>query len=67
MMENYTAEKTVIDEGKVQELERLLLLFSPTELKDFYTEHSAQMLLTTSAQIERHQAIKELLEILSKN
>lgn len=64
---NYAAAKTILDEGKVKELETLLLVFTPSELLEFYTEHSQQMLLTTSANIERHQAVKELLEILNKN
>ena len=65
MTENYTAEKMVISEGKLQELELLLLVFSPKELKEFYQQHSKEILLTTSVDIERNQALQELLRILS--
>ena len=67
MTEDYTTEDKILNEGKAQNVEKLLLVFPPSELRQFYADHSQQMLLTTSAEIERHEALKELLEILSKN
>lgn len=61
-----TANKATValDAQKVKDMESLLLLFPPSELEQFYAEHSQQMLLTTKADIERHEALQKLLQIL---
>lgn len=64
MQESTTTPQTT---EKNKNLETLLLLFPASELQQFYNEHSQQMLLTTAAQLERHQALQELLAILAKN
>lgn len=48
-----------------ESLESLLLLFPANELLAFYNDKSSQMLLLNAEDIERHQAVKELLQILT--
>lgn len=63
-MEAETAPKHHLNATAVNELETLLLLFPAAELKSFYDEFSQQMLLTTTTQVERHEALQELLRLL---
>ena len=49
-----------------KKLNTLLALFPAAELKEFYTRHSPEMLLLTAEDIERNDAITELLTLLAK-
>jgi len=66
----YTPKKTPKQETKTttaaEQLNSLLLLFPATELAAFYKEHSAQMLLLNEKDLEKHQALKQLLQILQQ-
>lgn len=64
-MEAETTPKHHLSATAVNELETLLLLFPAAELKAFYDEFSQQMLLTTTRQVERHEAMQELLRVLA--
>lgn len=56
----------ILNTETLANMETLLALFPPAELQSFYAEFSQQMLLTTTAQLERHQAMQKLLEILAE-
>lgn len=51
---------------QLENISSLLLLFPADELLSFYDEFSQQMLLTTTTQIERHEALQKLLQLLAK-
>lgn len=59
-------EATKMDQQTIDKLNTLLLLFPAKELESFYNEFSQQMLLTTSTQVERHEAIQKLLALLAQ-
>lgn len=67
MPEITTPKQHILNDKKMRDLESLLLVFPASELKQFYADHSQEMLLTTSSDIERNNALKELLAILSQN
>lgn len=62
-----TTKKNTTTKAQLENLNTLLLLFPAQELQSFYAEYSKQMLLTTTTQIERSQAIEKLLQILAEN
>lgn len=66
MEEQLKEEAKKMDQRTIDELNTLLLLFPAKELEAFYNEFSKQMLLTTSTQVERHEALQKLLSILSQ-
>jgi len=65
-MEENHPNTAQLNSNKVANMETLLLLFPAYELRNFYAEFSQQMLLTNTAQVERHEALLKLLDIMAE-
>lgn len=66
-MATVTAQEKTLTKTQIENLNTLLLLFPAQELQSFYAEYSKQMLLNTTTQIDRSDAIEKLLHILAEN
>lgn len=65
-MQDNHSNNAQLNNNKVANIETLLLVFPPHEIRGFYKEFSQQMLLTTTAQVERHEALLKLLDIMAE-
>ena len=58
-------QNTTLNERKIKDLDTLLTLFSPEELRQFYQQKQHTMHITTKEDMELKDAIGNLLNIIS--